>query len=589
MEVLNTTAPTMSNYSVYFLLQNNGLDLNCSVYLLTLGLLSFADLYTDDFTANITNFLPAYYVTNCLMEKLAQQILSLSLSASNVLHWVHDFKRNPYNVSDNGDSFVALLFTISGLCVSCWMLMLIFLLLPKYKRKPALTQVATLLYLVVLTALLARITEVARDEYYADLLDMIKILGIVNEQNSYQVAVLVLQALTACAFMHLVLKMTPLRWKRPNGSVGAVLIVAYIIVAAIAQSEVDDYSAYISSPALVCLTLQPVCKLLLLTWFSGSLLFYTVWGTASSPREVSYLRKLIPLAIVTWTMVATHFVLTLLSITHWRDTWLVTSWIIFLPYLLEMYLLTCTWEWFFSIRDLELRRELVGMLGRRISLEDVMNFSHPDHQRRARSRFASVRDFFWPKESECDVKDIPSVSSSSKTFSMHTPSGVTTQEVDLGDIPLTEWRVANEERRNEGGERRNGGRERRNEGENGNVNRRRHDRDADDDDASTNGSHQSRWEASDNTARTEESPNSTKIVGVSTGANTENGRNTNIADSDSEYSYEVEYVDNSEIWDTDHQTRPADEGTSRDLAGQDEIPAFRPLPGFHADDYWDDK
>lgn len=569
MLLLTNATLTMSNYSVYFLLQDNGLTTNCSVYSLTQGTLAYLDMYNHRWLGNISGFLPAYYVTNCLVYELAEEIKSLNLSASDVLEWVEAFRNNPYNVSDNGDSFVALLFMILGLCVSCWMLMLLFLLLPKYKRKPWLTQIATLLYLVVLTVILARITEVARDEYYVDSLDMIKILGIVNKRRLYSVALVISQFLTNLAFLQLVVKLTYLRWKRLNAFIGIFLIAAYFIVLAIAQSEVVDYFVYVTSLNLVLLTLRAACKLLIVIWFAISLAYHTGWGTALAPRQVSYSKKLMPLAIVTWFIVGIHMVITLLTVTVWRSKWLVTLWMMFLPYLLDMYILTCSWEWFFSIRDLELRLELVGMLGRRISLDDVMSFSNPTNTRSTtiRGRFASLRDFLLGtsrKDSDEDTKDLPSSTTGSTSTAVPTQSTTHgNEEMDLGQGVF-----------------------------------QMHDL----------GAQQSKFKNFRKGKKSETNKVGRNTANLGNAAAHNNDNNNNDSDesgSDSDdYSYEVEYVDDDDLWnaengnvqETNQGTDTGDasgtqEGTSRDLAGRvtEELPTFRPHPGFSADDYWDDK
>lgn len=553
----------MSNYSVYFLLQNNGLTSNCSVYSLTLGSLIYQDLDSGVWLSNSTSFLPAYYVTNCSLDDLTEQINNLNYSATDVLRWVSDFSRNPYNVSDNGDSFVALLFMILGLCVLCWMLMLMFWLLSKYKRKPVLTQIATLLYLVVLTIILARITEEARKQYYADSLDMTKVLGLVKERSSYGPALIVSQLLTWLAYLELVVKMSHLRWKRTNAIVGLILIVAYVVIYAVAQAEVVDYFVYLSTAGVLLPSLRAASKLLMLIWFGVALVYHTVWGTASTPRQVSYSRRLAPLAFITWAMVWIHFVISLLMVTLWRYNWLVSSWMTFLPFLLEMYVLTCTWEWYYSIRDLELRLELVGMLGRRISLDDVMSFSNQTLTKKEtfRGRFAYVRDLFFGRKSSKDIdfdaKDMPSSTTYSLTAAPTPTASGTGQvadvemgrdlEFDLGEgFPLIDLNGEDPLERDE--QRQNT----ENRGQNARTNVNEH----------------------------EDNHNNHK--------NNNNDSNDN-SDEDDDYSYEVEYVDDDAVW--NGTASGVQEGSSTGLAGQsrDELPPFRPHPGFSADDYWDEK
>lgn len=540
----NSSASIMSNYSVYFLLQNNGLDLNCSVYSLTLGLIVYYNYYDYSSLGNITEFLPAYYVTNCSIKELKQQIKHQNLSAVDVLEWVDDFRRNPYNVSDNGDSFVALLFTILGLCVSCWMLMLLFLLLPKHKRKPLLTLIATFFYLVVLTVILSKITDVAREEYYSDSLDMIRILGIVNERHPYSVVLIISHFLTNLAVVQLVIKLTLPRWKRPNTYLGIAIIIGYLIFSIIEQVQLTDYFTYVSTASSATLSTKIAVRLLLIIWFSIALAYYTIWGTASNPRQVSYSKKLMPLAVLTWLMIATHFVLTMLMATLWRDKWLVTSWIAFIPYLLDMFTLTCSWEWYYSIRDLELKLELVGMLGRPISLDDVMEFSNSNPTKRDtfRGRFELLKDFFFGRTAKPVVpygKDIPSLATGSDSTTdvthTHTPSAAIQEEdeeIDLGDgIPMTELAVEN----------------------------------------------------LGNEVQTETNALLTRSI-------------YEDDDDDENYSYEVEYLDDDEMWndddDADGNTGIADSSphnNNGNLAGRDDLPSFRAHPGFHADDYWDDK
>ncbi|SGZ49873.1 CIC11C00000000152 [Sungouiella intermedia] len=568
---VNSSASTMSNYSVYFLLQNNGLDLNCSVYSLTLGLLIYTDYYYQARLGNVTEFLPAYYATNCSIDELANQIKNQNLSAIDVLEWVDEFQRNPYNVADNGDSFVALLFTILALCVSCWMLMLMFLLLPKHKRKPVLTLLATLFYLVVLTAILSKITEVARDEYYADSLDMIKILGIVNERKAYSVSLIVSYFLTNLAILQQVVKLTAPRWKRANAYLGAALVVVFLVLSALEKSQVSDYFTYVYTERTVTFTAKSSFRLVILVWWCVALAYHTIWGTASSPFQVSYSKKLMPLVVLTLVMMMVHFVLSLLVVTEWRDQWLITSWITFIPHLLDMFLLTCSWEWYYSIRDLELKLELVGMLGRPISLDDVMGFSNTSPTKRAsiRGRFQSFLDFFLIRshqDPEPYTKDIPSTTTYSNSTALETPSPATQlasqdEEIDLGErIPMTELAiesVGNKTLHQTDNVHEITGRN--NEGVDGN-----HDNDDDDD------------------------------------------------DEDDDYSYEVEYIDNDDMWNEDsdhiyanttdtagipgvgHSGNAGISGSQvhnsdSSLAGQGELPSFRAHPGFHADDYWDDK
>ena len=389
----------MSNYSVYFLRQNLHLDTNCSVYSLTLGLIRYQDYTSGGWLQNITKFLPAYYVTNCLIPDLWAQIASQNVSLTDIASWLEEYRQNPYNEADNGDSFVALLFMLVGLCVSCWMLSLLFLLLPKNKQKPVLTQLAMLFYLVYLTVIFSQVARITELEYYADSLDMIRILTTMADVR-YAVLALILTVLTQTAYLQLFIRLTRKHWRAANCAVVALLIIATLISGAFFVPLLRDPYKYAThsttAPDLVFMGIQAIFML----WFAGCLGHYTLYGTATPPKQVSYLRKLLPLAILTWIFVITYVVLLLLLTTYWRTDWRNNSWIAFIPNLLCMYILTASWEWYYSIRHLELQLEIVDMLGRRISLEDVMDFDNDEKVRRTaiRGRFASVWDFLWGRK-----------------------------------------------------------------------------------------------------------------------------------------------------------------------------------------------
>lgn len=355
----NVTLALFSNYSFYALMESVSSTLNCSVYSLTLGSLNYSDFYSGDIGTNMTTFLPAYYFTNCSVDTVVAQIGSMSFSDDDVMYKIAQFQNSPYNVSDNGDAFVALLFTILGLCVSAWMLLLMFVLLPQTKRKPLLTRVAAALCLVVLTIILAQITAVTRDEYYDDALDMIKILNIVNDKRKYPTLITILHFLVNVALVQAVVRMTKMRWRRANCAVGAVLLVACAVVASVAQARLKHITFAVVTESGPLTKAQLLMDLLIVVWVAASLAYHTGWGTAAA-----YSPALVPLACVTWALLVLDAVLLVLTMTLWENNWLLHAWMIFLPYILHLYILTVCWEWIYCIRDLELKRELAGMLGR---------------------------------------------------------------------------------------------------------------------------------------------------------------------------------------------------------------------------------
>ncbi|PVH18393.1 uncharacterized protein CXQ87_001318 [Candidozyma duobushaemuli] len=568
----NSQTFAMGNYSLYFLSNEDNLQTNCSVYSLTSGSLRYEEYFTGRWSENITSdFLPAYYVTNCSITNLQRELSHLSFNESDVERWLDDYNNNPYNVSDNGDSFVAFLFMISGSCVSCWMLILLFLLSPNHKRKPIMTQIATGVYSIVLTILLAQVTQAARKQYYEDSLDMIHILSLVNDRRKYPIALIISQFLTCLAFFQLVVKMTKQRYKFYNGLIGACLILMYIIVDAVDLGMAKSYfdrMAHKQNEFRAIFTV--VLKVLFIFWISVTLGYHTFRGTASSPRQVSYSRRLLPLAIFTWFMVGLHVIITILIASLWENKWLVTSWITFLPYLLEMYILTTAWEWFYSIRDLESRLELIGMLGRKISLDDVMTFSNSYFSKP--TTFISTLTWLWnmitckatPVSDESKEVATSMLSETSSTAVNRTPSVTQNNsrdaELDLGEANIGEARDAL---------------------------------------------------YFDNVGDERDSVND----------------DTHHDDSDDygDGGYEVQYIDDDEAWERAGGDGPAHHTNTNDILGEPQegssrsrqnvaddilgtqyndtndtndfndsdddnaLPPFQPLPGFSRDDYWDDK
>lgn len=540
----------MSNYSIYYLSQNNGIHTNCSVYSLISGSIRYQHAESGNWStfSNKTDFLPAYYVTNCSMSDLRGEIANLSVDRMDLKNWLEDFRANPYNVADNGDSFVALLFMLSGSCVSCWMLMLLFILSPNHKRKPVLTQLATLFYSVVLTILLARITDAARQEYHDDSLNMIFLLLIINDRKKYPIVMIISQLLTQLAFVQLVMKMTKNPWKRINAAVGIFFIAVYLVLCSVNLARAPDFldSLVITNDRtreIIALT----AKVAFVAWVSITLAYHTLKGTESSPRQVSYSKRLFPLACFTWTMLVLHVVITILIATLWEDQWLVSAWITFLPYLLEMYVLTTAWEWFYSIRDLESRLELIGMLGRRISLDDVMSFSN--------SRRTSTR--VWPIYN----------------FLIMCVAWITGKSVSEGIGP---------------------------EPDSENPENRKNYPNNDPQDLHAENTHNQDSHPGPHPPRHDPGHDP--------------GHDNDHSDSDSDFSYDVQYVDDEEWANHHNlpqsappappapSTPPASsaphpvEGSSRmqeqsnDVNENiDTLPPFQPLPGFSVDDYWDEK
>lgn len=348
------------------------MSLNCSVYSLTQGYLDYQDYFTQEWYNNTERFLPAYYITNCLVPDVLAQIRTQNVSDEEVTRWMDEYRNNPYNITDNGDLFVALLFTFLGLCVLCWMLMLLYLLLPPHKRKPWPTLLCTLVYLIVLTVILVQITRATEAEYYKDLLNTVKIMCVLG-QNHYIYALIVAHFLICVAYIQLLWKMTKASW-RWHSTVFALILILVGLVTSICSAAVAPatlgYNRTVVDDALAA---SIAMGIIFTAWFSYCLAYHTF---RAKPRLVAYTHRLLPLAIFTWLVIIGRQALCILLLTYWNEQWLVNSWLSYLPNVIDIYVLAAGWEWLYLIEQVEQKLELSGMLGRRISIDDVMNFSN---------------------------------------------------------------------------------------------------------------------------------------------------------------------------------------------------------------------
>lgn len=531
----------MSNNSIFFL-QKDGLDTNCSVYSLTSGSIQIQDLSNGSWSRNITDtLLPAYYVTNCSISNVIERINNLLVSGSKS-DWEKSYKCSIYNSSDNGDTFVALLFTISGSCISGWMLSLIFFLSPKIKRKPILTQLATIFYTIVTTILLTHITDISTSQYYHDTLNITKLYEGIYGTTDYHVTIVISQLLTMLAvFQIVVTKLTSSRVKWHSGVIGTLIICAYtsILIAYeagfnnIRMIEDNEIRYEITFNGLMILRIA--LKIVFIIWFAFFLFYYTT--SLKNPR-ICYTKRLIPLALFIWFIFGLHLVLSILSISLFKNNWLVNTWLNLIPNLLEIYLLTLVWEWISSVKFIEKRYELMGVLGRRISIDDVVSFRDDNDQSQSQNKNQSLKSFF---------KYVLNVALG-KRNSLAAPTIRSYLDKD------TELQIILS--------------------------------------GSTNSSNSKQI-------------TDTTLFNTATNANTNyNAGNVpqsnqtddqSIQSEDTTQSYEIEYVDNYDIWDDSEQ--PPQEGPSSQVQPQphhstdhDPLPPpFVPHPGFSHDDYYPDE
>ncbi len=343
--------------------------MSCSIYHLNTGHLSILDAINNTWDNDLTVMLPAYYATNCTVTDMIT-FLNQTLDP-----YFMDFNYFPYNKRDNGDTLVALLFVLCGSCVSMWMLSLLLYVSPKYKRKPILTQLATLFYAIVTSYLLSKVTETAADQYYRDVLDIIQLHSTLYNRVEYRVLIIIQQVFTMLAWFQIIVKIAKQRYKRIIGMFTLLLMAAYIACSIYYQASCNTHGSIDvgadSTEYHKWNTIRFATNLVIVVWFGGNVLYYTT--VIKNPRKICYSKKLLPLGMFNWFLILLHMVLNILHVSLFKNNWLIRTWMVLIPYLIELILITTIWEWIFNIWILEKRFELMGVLGRRISIDDVLS------------------------------------------------------------------------------------------------------------------------------------------------------------------------------------------------------------------------
>lgn len=347
---------------------------HCEVYALASGNIQFRDLTNNSWSGNLTSFLPAYYVTNCSAKALESYIESFSAEEYSAV--AAAALASPFNQRGNGDTFVALLFVISGACMASWMMSLLLYLSPKHKTKPLLAKLATIVYSVFMTILIHKLTKIAETQYYADELNLVDVQNAILFTNSYRVILVLSQFITLLAWLQLMMHMTKNKWKRYIFCIGSLLIILITVLSTINEALYENLETFLSSSrgdsaeswnqAIFSMILVYVSLL------AGVLLYFTT--VEKNPRKICYSTRILPLALFIWVVIALHVILNILMLTLYRDDWQTRLWLQLLPCQIDVILITIIWEWIFNISILEKRVELTGVLGRRISFDDAASF-----------------------------------------------------------------------------------------------------------------------------------------------------------------------------------------------------------------------
>lgn len=305
-------------------------------------------------------FLPGYFLYNCSAKITLADIVQRESSLAE--------ESDVPSQSSNGNTFIALLLVVSGLCVSAWMLTLLLFLSPKHKSKPLTALVATILYTVAATINLNSLTQISRYEFYHHGLDIIRIHSEIYSKNHFKVPQIFSQISINAALFEIVLRISDHSYKWIYCSIGGLIILVYAINTTYYEIRYSHLiSVFVTRKAWVhpgWRLMRVILKLGIMAWVSGALAYHTIVATDVS--RVSYSRRLIALALFNWFLLLTHVCLDLSLATVFRNDWLVKSWLELMPYFFEIVLITTLWEWIYNISLLEKNYELVDILGRRV-------------------------------------------------------------------------------------------------------------------------------------------------------------------------------------------------------------------------------
>lgn len=420
--------------------QSAPVDGGCSVYCLSIGTVVFEWL-NGSISQNYSNsILPAYYITNCLVDALEDFLTLSNFTELTAPQSKLQLARN------SGDSFVALLFIVSGECVLAWMLTLLLVLSPKYKQKPFLTQLSTVFYAIVSTILLSQVTRGASVQYYEDTLDLLGIHSNVYEPSSYRATIVFSQFFNSLSFLQIIYHITKHRYRMISVGVAIFLIAVFVVCLSIFEAKYDSsFAPEATNPYMIWDLIVRILKIIFITQVAGTLFYYTI--AVKNPSRISYNKRVAGIGILTWVLFTLHLTIDILLITYFRVQNLDKFWVTFIPHIIEIFLLTTVWEWIFSMSTLEKREEMSGVLGRRMSLEDDLASVKNGNVKDARSRLQRFKRNMVRKEVEEEVPESPIkifTSSSDSDYSTGTGTNpdISSRQDTTGDLNTIEIPVA---------------------------------------------------------------------------------------------------------------------------------------------------
>lgn len=352
---------------LYYISQNEEFPFNCSLFYLPQGNLSFEVSGEDVMETVDKSFLSAYYISNCSLEEVYNYVKSANNSnvSTSTLEMLYTNKR------DDGDSYVALLFVSSGSCVTAWMLSLLLYLSPKHKQKPILVYAATICYSIAATIFLDTLTKDSSSEYYSNSLDILRIRNTIGNNVAFMVFNIISQILFDLSWLQLIVHMTKQRFKLLQVVIFGTLVIVYIPWNIIYLADFENLSAnYIPSFSHKWKLVTYIFRIVITIYFTLCLLYFTL--IMKNPKKISFIKSLIPIGLFSLLIICLEFVVIILQMSIYKTQWLTNIWLSIFPQVFQAISLTTIWEWFFDMQLLEKKRELQGVLGRRLSRDDLL-------------------------------------------------------------------------------------------------------------------------------------------------------------------------------------------------------------------------
>ncbi|XYA02249.1 hypothetical protein QA089_004820 [Meyerozyma guilliermondii] len=219
---------------------------------------------------------------------------------------------------------------------------------------------------------------------------------------------------------------------------GSVLIVVFTVLHGVFEIKYDDADAVVDGPDNSELVSSYAWRASIVSvhsvlqfWFMAALFKFTFLD--KNPRKISYALPTLGLGLFTWALILIIFVVYLLSVTTFRHQWWVRLWLDQLPSLLDVALLTIAWEWIYNIAQLEKKQELIGVLGRRMSSDDVASNSGTSPP----TAWWKKRKSTWPNATKWSVTP----SSEDQPIEIHQIDPPTASNEDSNLHPLNQDRV----------------------------------------------------------------------------------------------------------------------------------------------------